>query len=176
MTKRVLARDANMHLHIIAFHLTRRQCALPRARHAHLPFIRVDAASRRTRSARRMLLKGWRTDHSMQETGVSKWAMQTLGLKVGEHSHRYLVAWGWCWHWLVRSRECRASRDPAVVIVEGGNAFMTKGAVIRVCWCSIFSVLLVGQVTSAVNTRGYGTWNWYTTSPPTNCIPELPVY
>jgi len=52
MTKRVLARDANMHLHIIAFHLTRRQCALPRARHTHLPFIRVDAASRRTRDSR----------------------------------------------------------------------------------------------------------------------------
>jgi hypothetical protein len=52
MTERVLACDANMHIHIIAFHVTRRQLALPRARHAHLPFICVDAASRRARDAR----------------------------------------------------------------------------------------------------------------------------
>ena len=52
MTERVLACDANMHLHIIAFHVTRRQRALPRPRHADLPFIRVDAASRRARDAR----------------------------------------------------------------------------------------------------------------------------
>ena len=51
MTERVLACDANMHLHIIAFHITRRQRAFPRARHPHLPFICVDAASRRARDA-----------------------------------------------------------------------------------------------------------------------------
>ncbi len=45
--ERVLARDADMYLHIIAFHVTRRQRTLPRARHAHLPFIHVDTASRR---------------------------------------------------------------------------------------------------------------------------------
>jgi hypothetical protein len=32
-------------------------------------------------------------DRSMQEMEVSKWSMLTLGLKVGEHSHRYLVTY-----------------------------------------------------------------------------------
>jgi hypothetical protein len=46
------ARDADMHLHPFPLHAARRQRTLPRARHAHISFVRVVAADRRTRDAR----------------------------------------------------------------------------------------------------------------------------